>query len=88
MRLRWENRTSTFFQDVRNLACTLIVGSGGPIGRAQEVTGHANILTALKIYAHAMNRRHHGAVDRTGELAGFADVGNNRETTGVMEPEK
>ena len=35
-----------------------------------------------------MNRRYHGAADRMAELAGLVDVGNNRETTGVVEPEK
>lgn len=76
------------FQDVRNLGCTLIVGSGVPIERAQEVTGHANILMTLKIYTHVMNRRHHGAADRMAELPRFADVGNKRETIGIVEPEE
>ena len=66
------------FQDLRHMACTLMAVSGVPIKRAQEVMGHANILTTLKIYTHVMNRRHHGAAGRMAELAGLADVGNNR----------
>ena len=63
-------------------------GSGVPIERVQEVMGHASILTTLRIYTHAMNRRHHSAADWMAERTGLANVGNNRETTGVMEPEE
>lgn len=73
------------FQDIRHLACTLMAESGVPIKRAQEVMGHANILTTLKIYTHVMNRRHHGAADKMAELAGLVDAGNTRETASVLE---
>ncbi len=59
--------------------------SGVPIKRAQEVMGHASILTTLKIYTHVMDRRHHSAADKMAELAGIVDVGNTRETNGPME---
>lgn len=76
------------FQDLRHLACTLMAEAGVPIKRAQEVMGHANILTTLKIYTHVMSRRHHGAADKMAELAGVIEAVNTQETTGAVEPEE
>ena len=73
------------FQDIRHLACTLMAEAGVPIKRAQEVMGHASILTTLRIYTHVMARRHHGSADKMAVFAGLVDAGSTQEAAGALE---
>jgi integrase len=76
------------FHDMRHLAGTLMSEAGVPPKRAQEILGHTDVRTTLAIYTHAMRRKHDDSADKTSELAGLTNLGNNLETIGSVEPEE
>ncbi len=76
--LRW--------QDLRHLACSLMASTGRDLAEAQQMMGHASILTTLKIYTHVWNSRRRDSADKMAELAGLTPAGNNRETKPDAQP--
>jgi integrase len=59
---------------MRHLDGTLMSEAGVPPKRAQELLGHADVLTTLAIYTHAMNRKHDDSADKWPSWRGSLSV--------------
>jgi integrase len=64
------------FHNLRHMAGTLMHEAGVPLKRAQEILGHASERTTLAIYTHATRRTRDDLADKSAELAGLPDLGN------------
>jgi integrase len=53
---------------LRHAAASYLLGSGTDLRTVQELLGHADPTTTLRVYAHVMPRAHRTAVDRLGTL--------------------